>query len=160
MKSQKILRTTLFVIFFGIGAVTLAGAVLSDDLLTYYQNKQLLKDSESSVDKLQSLNSDYDVLLGQLQKDPNLLKRIAPALGAEDKKTDAVNPRLSADQLAVARAALAEQSPPDTDTAEIPRWLTRSCEPRRRIVLFIAGAFLIIISFVWFGSAKLPDQEK
>ena len=161
MKSQKILRTVLFVFFFGAGVITLAGVILSGDLLAYYQNKQLLKAAEVSVDKLKSLNADYDALIEQLEKDPNLLKRIAPAaLGAEGKDPDTINPRIKAEQLAAARRTLTEQVSPKPDTSQIPRWVSRCCEPRRRMILCIAGALLIIVSFVWFGSAKLPRPEK
>ena len=72
MKKQKVIRAILFVVFFSIGATTLTGAILCDDLLAYYQNKQILKTSRADADKLESLNTDYDVLLKQLHQDPNL----------------------------------------------------------------------------------------
>jgi len=157
MKKQKVIRAILFVIFFSIGAATLTGAILCDDLLTYYRNKQLLKTSRVTTDKLKSLNTDYDILLEQLQQDPNLAERIAPAaLGTESENADTINPFAKSEQLAAAGKALTKSPNQQLSVSEIPQWLTRCSEPRRRIVLFLAGAFLIIISFVWFGSTQSP----
>lgn len=161
MKKQKVIRAILFVIFFGFGAATLTGAILCDDLLTYYQNKHLLKTSQVTIDKLESLNTDYDVLLEQLQQDPNLAERIAPAaLGTESESADTINPAAHVEQLAAAGKALTKSPSQQLCVSEIPEWLTRCSEPRRRVALFLAGAFLIIISFVWFDSAKQLRVEK
>ncbi len=161
MKKQKVIRAILFVIFFGFGAAALTGAILCDDLLTYYQNKQFLKTSQVTTGKLESLNTDYDVLLEQLQRDPNLAERIAPAaLGTESESADTINPAAHVEQLVAAGKALTKSPSQDLSVSEIPEWLTRCSEPRRRVALFLAGAFLIIISFVWFDSAKQLRVEK
>lgn len=161
MKKQKVIRAILFVVFFSIGATALTGAILCDDLHAYYQNKLLLKTSQVAADKLESLNTDYDILLEQLQQDPNLAERIAPAtLGTESESADTINPSAKAEQLAAARKALTKSPNQQLSVSEIPEWLTRCSEPRRRIALFLAGAFLIIISFVWFDSAKQLRVEK
>ena len=70
MQRQNILRTLLFVVFFGIGTAALAGSILYDDLLGYYRNKQLLRSAEETLNKLESLNADYDALLKQLEERP------------------------------------------------------------------------------------------
>jgi len=111
MRSQYILRTFLFVVFFSVGAAALSSSILCGDLLQYYHNKQLLKAAEDSLNRLESLNTDYDVLLQQLQKDPNLIKRIAPAtLGIEQEGEDTIYPKVTPEQLDAARKALTEDS--------------------------------------------------
>jgi hypothetical protein len=141
----------LFVVFFSIGAVSLAISILCDDLVQYYRNKRQLTVTQRSLNKLEFLNADYDVLLDQLEKDPNLVKRLAPAtLGTEPEDANAVYPRATPEQLAAARQALT-QDPNDQSAAPmLPNWLTRCSEPSRRITLFIAGSFLILISFTCF----------
>ena len=67
MQRQNILRTLLFAVFFSIGTAALAGSILRDDLLRYYRNKQLLRSAEETLNKLESLNADYDALLKQLE---------------------------------------------------------------------------------------------
>ena len=151
MQSRNIIRMILFVVFFSIGAASLGISILCDDLVQYYRNKKLLTVTQQSLNKLESLNDDYDALLEQLEEDPNLVKRLAPAtLGTEPEDANAVYPRATPEQLAAARQAL-EQDPNDqSDSPTLPHWLTRCSEPRRRITLFIAGSFLVLISFTCF----------
>lgn len=145
----------------GIGAAALSGSILSDDLLRYYHNRQLLAAAEKTLTRLASLNADYDALLGRLQKDPNLFKRIATAtLGTEPENKDAVYPKATPEQLDAARKALgkkAEQQPPEP---MVPEWLARCSQPRQRIILFLAGAFLVLVSFIWFGPMREKNQEE
>ena len=158
---QSVIRTILFVLFFSGGAAALGGSILCDDLVRYYQNRQLLKAAQQYLDRLRSLNSDYDVLLRQLRADPNLLKRIAPAaLGTEPPDANAIYPRATARQLAAARKALAQAPNRNQTEPTMPRWLRRMREPQRRIILFFAGAGLILISFICFAPTKNPQMEQ
>jgi hypothetical protein len=152
----------LFVVFFSIGAASLAISILCDDLVQYYRNKGQLTVTQQANDRFKSWIEDYDVLLEQREKDPNLVKRLAPAiLGTEPEDANAVYPRATPEELAAARQALT-QDPNDQSTAPmLPKWLTRCSEPRRRITLFIAGSFLILISFTCFTpSRKSKVKEK
>ena len=154
-RSQNILRTLLFVIFFGIGTAALIAATLYDDLLGYYRNKQLLRSEEKTLNKLKSLNADYDALLKQLEENPSLLERVAPVtLGVEPNEPNTVYPKATAEQLDAARKVLAEDSKQQQSGAEIPDWIARCSEPSKRITLFSAGAFLILISFICFSPAN------
>jgi len=148
------IRTIFFILFFSIGTVSLGVSVLCEDLIQYYRNRQLARQAEQSLEKLKSLNTDYDVLLSTLAEDPNYIKRIAPAaIGFKNQDVNAINPRVEAEQLAAARIALTD---PQLATAEpvIPRWLSRCSEPARRMAIFFSGIALILISFVCFGSNK------
>ena len=80
MLAQKIIRAVLFVLFFGVGVASLSSSILCEDLAHYYQNKQYLKESQESLNRLRSLNTEYDVLLEKWEQDPNLVvKRVARA---------------------------------------------------------------------------------
>jgi len=160
MQRQNIIRTILFVLFFSGGAATLGGSILCDDLVQYYRNRHLLKAAQQYLDRLKSLNTDYDVLLNQLETDPNLVKRIAPAaLGTEPQDANTIYPRATAKQLAAARKALAEAPSRYQTEPTMPRWLTRCSEPRRRIMLFFAGAGLILTSFIYFAPVRDKPQK-
>jgi len=161
MQRRNFIRMILFVVFFSIGAASLGISILCDDLVQYYRNKRLLTVTQQSLNKLESLNADYDVLLKQLEKDPNLVKRLAPAtLGTEPEDANAVYPRATPEQLAAARQALT-QDPNDQSAAPmLPDWLTRCSEPRRRITLFIAGSFLILISFTCFTPTRQSQAKE
>ena len=152
MRKHNVLGMLFFAVFFSVGAAAVSGAVLYDDLLEYYTNRQLLRSAEESLRRLESLNADYDALLRQLWQDPNLVERIAPvAVGAERTQQDTVNPIVTPADLDAARRALTEDSGQGASEPVIPRWLSRCSQPRQRITLFLSGAFLILLSFMWFG---------
>jgi hypothetical protein len=152
MQGRKVIQAVFFFLFFSIGAASLSSSILCDDLIQYYQNKQFLREAQESLDRLESLNTDYDVLLERLEEDPNLvIDRLAPAtLGTESEDPNTVYPRATSRQLAAARKALMEESNQKPAEAAMPEWLRRSSEPRNRMLLFISGVVLVLISFVCF----------
>lgn len=157
MQSQGVLHFLFFVVFFSVGAATLGGAVLCDDLILYCHNQQLLGEAELSLERLESLNAEYDALLEQLENDPNLLRRIAPAtLGTQPEDPNAVYPKAKARELALARKALLDLTGDDKPKDPVPAWLQRCSEPSRKLGLFVAGAGLVLISLVFFT----PKQDK
>lgn len=153
------IRAILFVLFFSIGATALCSSILCDDLIQHYQRKEQLRQAQESLERLRSLNADYDVLLARLEEDPNLFKRLVPAtLGPDPNFHDpnTVYPRAQAEQLAAARRALMAEPNESTGVAAgttMPKWLSRISEPRRRTMLFISGVVLILVSFVSFRPA-------
>ncbi len=162
MQGQNVIRTLLFVVFFSIGAAAMGGSVLCDDLVRHYRNKHFLRQAERLTQRLDSLNADYYALLRQLEDDPNLIKRIAPAtIGADQNEPNTVYPRATAQELAAAKKALAEMAEQEPNEPVLPAWLARCSEPRLKTYLFISGAALILVSFVCFGRIKkLPDEEQ
>lgn len=162
MQRQDAIRTLSFVIFFSVGAAALYVSMCCDELVRYYRNKQMLKTMEESKSQLESLITDYEALLGRLEKEPDaLIERIAPAaIGSEPSDTNAIYPKVTAEQLAAAKKVLTEDAEQKSTEPAVPDWLERCSEPRRRIILFLAGAFLILVSFIWFGSAKQTRQKQ
>ena len=159
MQRHSILRFLVFVVFFSSGAAALGGAVLCDDFIQYCRNRQLIGEAQRAVHRLESLNTEYDVLLEQLESNPDLLKRIAPvALGAEPNDPNTVYPKARAKELALARRAVMDQADKDPAEATVPMWLQRCSDPPKRIVLFISGASLILISMVCFTAGE-REQE-
>jgi len=152
MHGRKVIQIVLFVLFFSIGAASLSSSILCDDLIQYYQNKQFLREAKESLDRLKSLNADYDVLLERLEEDPNMVvERLSPAtLGTKAVDANTVYPRARSRQLAAARKALMEESNGESAEAAMPQWLKRCSKPRSRILLFISGVVLVLISFVCF----------
>ena len=158
MRRQNIVRAFLFCVFFAVGAVVLSGSVLSDVLLSYYRGRHLLQAQRQHTEHLKSLITDYNVILTEFEKDPNFVKRIAPAtLGAEPDDANTIYPKATAEQLAAVRRILAQRADRKSTKPAVPGWLSRCSGPRRRIVLFFAGAVLILVSFVCFGPA--PRKE-
>jgi hypothetical protein len=159
MQRQGILYILLFVVFFSIGAAALGAAVLCDDFIQYCRNKSLLQEGETSIKRLESLNAEYDALLQELEKDPNLLQRIVPVtLGTEPNDPNTAYPKARSGELAIARKALLAQAEEEPAVPTIPVWLQRCSEPPKRITLFIAGASLVLISMVCFTSADTEED--
>jgi len=152
---QKIvtIRTLFFVLFFAFGAASLALSVLCEDLLQYYQNRQLALAAKQSLEKLKALNDDYNMLLAQLDEDSNIIKRLAPPHLHEQTDPNTIYPRATARQLAAARRALTDPNK-DSEEPVIPGWLSRCSEPLKRLALFISGIALILISFICFKPAS------
>jgi len=160
LRRQNIIRAFLFVVFFSIGAAALSASILFADLLRYYNNREMLKAEKELSTRLKSLNTDYYALLQQLRNDPNLINRIAiVTLGKKDNDANTIYPKATAEQLAAARKALTKETSREAETT-LPKWLTRCQEPRRRTILFFAGAGLILISFICFGSVREKKEEK
>jgi hypothetical protein len=158
---QNIIRALLFVVFFSIGAAALSGSILFADLLRYYNNRELLKAEKELSNRLKSLNADYDALLQQLRNDPNIIRRIAHVtLDKDDYDANTIYPEATAEQLAAAKKALTEETNAEPADTALPQWLTRCSEPRRRMILFFAGAGLILISFICFGSVREKNEEQ
>ena len=114
MQGQKIIRAVLFVLFFGVGAASLSSSILCEDLAQYYQNEQLLSTSQESLERLESLNTEYNEILEKWEQDPNLvIRRVARAtLGpealTEPQDPNTVYPRAPAELVEAARKILDE----------------------------------------------------
>jgi len=158
---QKVLQAVFFTVFFAVGAATVAVSVLSEDLLRYYRNRQLLQQAQKVLFRLEALNSDYDALLKELDSDPDLVKRLAPAaLGASYQDPNAVYPKARAAELAAARRALTKAAIEEPNEPAVPRWVERCNEHNKRTVLFICGAALVLIALVCFSPAGGGAQEQ
>ena len=163
MLRENILRTLLFIVFFSIGMGAFAFSIWVDELLLgRYELKRELASVERDNEILKKLISNYEAVLTQINSDPNIDKRIATAvLGIEpDVDANTIYPKVTAERLAAARKALEEDLGDKGVEPMMPDWLGRCSEPHRRILLFLSGAFLILISFVCFGSAKQAGQEQ
>lgn len=167
MQGQKIIRAVLFILFFGVGAASLSSSILCEDLAHYYQNKQLLRQSQESLNRLKSLNTEYGVLLEKWEQDPNfVVQRIAratfgPEGVSEPPDPNTVYPRATAELLTAARKVLNDEEKPSAMQQAgpvMPRWLERCRQRPSRITLFISGVVLILTSFVCFRPEKqIPE---
>ena len=157
---QGVFRFVVFCIFFAFGLSSLGLSIICGDLVSYYSYKGLLTASQTNIDKLKSLNDDYDALLSQLQQDPNLFNRIARVtFGTEPGDDQTISPRARPEELSAARSALAKKIAESADESRLPKWLLRIKQPQRRVALFLAGSVLIIISIIFFGPVSRPSES-
>ena len=144
----------MFILFFSIGASALGLSVLCDDLIRYYRNVQLREAAQKAKEKLETFNEDYGSLLENIEQDPNFIRRIAPAVsGSEYLDSNAAYPRATAQELAAARKIIGDPNEENTEPV-IPAWLSRCSDPQKRMILFVSGIVLMLISFVSFRPLK------
>jgi len=149
---QTTSRLVLFGVLFIIGATVVGVAALADDLILYYSHKQQLATAQRIVELLEKLNTDYDALLNQVQHDPNMLKRIAPAtLGTSPQEPNTAHPAARIEELLAARQTLFVAAPPAEEPSMVPPWLVRCSRPGHRFGLFLSGAGLVVVAFICFG---------
>ena len=153
VNKETIDRLIIFLIFFAAGLSVMMASLLFTDFYAYYQNKVLLAEAKRDVEKLKSLNDDYNDLLRQLRSDEQVGQRLAAAtFGVEPKQQGVAYPRETITQLAAARRVLMEETDRKAQKATVmPDWLERCKNPNKRLIVFIAGAALILIAFIYFG---------
>ena len=100
-------------------------SVLCGDLVKYYSNVQLTESAKKSIEKLETLNEHYGSIIENMEKDPNIYRRVAAAaMGSQYLEPNAVYPNAPARQLAAARKALEDPNEADIDAASrIKDWL-------------------------------------
>jgi len=151
MKFQGIKRTFCFIVFFSIGGAALSISLLGREVFLYVRSKGVLESAEEEQVQLEALNTDYDILLRQLETEPNIVNRIAPAiLGKNTAGGNSVLSKAESKHLELAREALAESAFGGTNCTK-SSWLQRCIDAKRRTILFLSGSFLILISLMWFG---------
>jgi hypothetical protein len=115
----------------------------------------LFRQAEERLKKLETLNADYDELLGRFEGDPCQLARLAPAtLGIEPDEPNTAYPRASANKLVAAKQALSEEPNGSAEDEATPEWLGLCCQWPRWHILFFCGAALVLISFIFFGQPR------
>jgi hypothetical protein len=157
---QNTVRLVLFAVVLTLGATVVCIAALCDDLVQYYADRQRLAEARQLVDLLEKLNADYDALLTQVQHDPDLLKRIAPAtLGTSPQDANTVHPDVRLEELMAARQALSVADEAPERPPLLPDWLARCSQPAQRLGLFLCGAGLVLVAFVYFRPQPCPPSS-
>ncbi|PKL49166.1 MAG: hypothetical protein CVV39_03375 [Planctomycetes bacterium HGW-Planctomycetes-1] len=150
-------RALFFSLFSAIGIFAVALAVLGPEWENLYKINAATEKMQQDNRQIEQIIEDHDVLIGKIHKDPNMLKRLAPEITSE-KIEDANLPdvQITAEMLEQAKAAI-EQVDSNENTKiseEVPAWLERTTLKSSRIILFAAGAGLVLVSFVCFNAKK------
>ena len=155
-KGIAFVRFVFFCIFFAIGAGAITLSMLVDPELTrYYRNISNLKQIERGNKRIAKLLTEYNAQIAHIEKDPNVLVNLRTiALGDAPTIDGAVLPRASEEQLAQAREALLQDLHSESDAPPIPIWVQRCTEPRNRKILFVSGAGLTLVTFIFFGTPR------
>lgn len=152
---HSFVKTTAFIVTFTIGSGAIGLCALCNDLLLYHHNRRGLALLEQDKDSLRSLNAVHDAVLERIDSDPNMIRRIAPAvLGLKPEDPNAYYPSAGSRELAAAKQTLSRHDRSKPSIPALPAWLVRVSEPRRRAALFLAGGVLVLVSFACFGMIR------
>ena len=152
-RNVAVLRFVFFCLFFAIGSGAMTLAILAGEINDYYRSKDLLAVTQRQIENIKNLTAQYDAQLRQIEKNPNTLSRLRQVtLGEKPHAEDTVFPRAS--ELDAAAAALFEDRQTPQLSPAVPRWPQRISHTKTRKALFLAGAILILLAFVFFGTQK------
>ena len=156
---MRLVRYLAFCVFSAIGISAIAVSILIEpELADYYRNKELLKENEAANEEIKSLISEYEAQIELIKKNPEVLERLKKVtLGEEKGDEGSVYPEITDSGLAQATAALFEDLKAHKTKPMVPQWIQRCREPDNRKVLFGAGAGLILVGFVFFGTTQQKD---
>jgi hypothetical protein len=151
-----IVRYVLFCLFFTVGAGAITLSILIDpEMTTYFQNRKMLAEIERQNAKINDLTEKYQVQIDLIQSNPDVLRRLERVTFGKALHT-AEDPAaaLTADNQALRKTAqsiLADlQEKPEEP--HLPQWFQRCQQPNTRTALFAAGAGLVLITFLFYGS--------
>ena len=158
---RNFLRIFLFMIFFGVGLGAVYISFICDELIVHYDNLRVLDEQEKTLGVLKSLIADYEYSLERIKNDPNYTARLGPrVLGADRPDSDTLYPELSEEQLEAAKRVLAKTSDGQGEKTVLPVWLLRCSEKYNRLILLVCGAFLVLISLIWFAWSGRAAEKK
>ena len=159
-KLEAILRLLLFVVCSAVGILSIALATLGHEWESLYDTKAAVIQTERNNVKIEQIIKDHEVLTGQIATDPNILAKIAPlTLGSDVNDPNERRANITAEMLDRAKAVLNSED----DAASLPQppiWLQRSTTDENRIILFVCGAGLVVVSFACFGKMKKNKSVK
>jgi hypothetical protein len=162
-KTQTVTRYIFFCIFFALGTTAMLAAIRADEIKDYYQSRDLLTQTQQSNKKIESMLTEYDRQFSYIDNDPNVLARLKPAvLGQQPQRYQTAFPVAPEKMIAKAKAALSDDQPIAPSDNSAPKWATRIAKPAVSKALFFAGAGLILVSFICFGTPgrkKLQQQK-
>ena len=149
--------TVKTVLAVGIGAIFLS--IKAADVYSLYESGSLLEQTGLANERLGNLNTEYDLQLQTIDNDPNIINRLKGIeLGQQPEREETVFPNAPDEIIAIAKEALRNDDNLKLAETAIPQWASRITEPKIRQGLFFAGAALVLISFVCFGTPTLKKQ--
>ncbi len=159
-KTQAFIRYIFFCIFFAIGIAAIFLSIKADEIFSLYESSSLHEQTVAANERLVNLNSEYDMQLETIENDPNIIVRLKGLeLGQQPQRKETVFPEAPDEIIAIAKEALRNDDNLKPAESAIPQWASRIAEPKVRSGLFFAGAALVLVSFVCFGTVSRKKRE-
>jgi len=144
-----------FCLFVTAGAGAMMLAILAEpELLNYYMSRRALNEVYAQNEKIKELTDQYNAQINLIEQEPNVLERIRVlAFNQPPQRLDTVFPRGDNQQLRQKTQVLFDMLEAKQNTPlPLPAWLSRCIQPKIRRSLFLAGAVLVMLTFIFYGS--------
>ncbi len=161
-KAASILRYLFFCIFFVLGASAITLSILSDEITQNYKNIENLNLIEENSEKLERLIKAYDLQIEQVMNDPEILKRLSRRIveGVGGGVGVGADPVATRQELRIATEILNPPSDPNEAVPLLRSYAERATKQHVKQGLFLSGAGLILIAFIFFGEPKQKKEEQ
>ncbi|MDH4203401.1 MAG: hypothetical protein OEV87_10980 [Phycisphaerae bacterium] len=148
------IRFILFAVFFLVGAGAIVLSILCEpELKDYYENRAHLIEIQEQNEKIKDLTQKYEAQIALIESEPNILKRLSPlTFGHKPQSPDTAFPQADNETLRNQTKKLLSQIQEKPSENPVPNWLNRVLDIKTRLALFVAGAGLILITFIFFTS--------
>ncbi|MEN8127590.1 MAG: hypothetical protein ABFR90_07260 [Planctomycetota bacterium] len=161
---QKFILTIRFIffsVFFLVGSGAIVLSILCNpELKEYYESHAYLAEIQQQNERIKSLTEKYEAQIALIESEPSILLRLSPlTFGRKPQAPDTVFPQADNETLRNQTEKLLSQIQENPTDDPLPYWLKRILEPRMRQGLFGAGAGLVLITFIYFGSNKEDDPK-
>lgn len=157
-----IIRFLWFCLFFSVGVGAMTLAILAEpELRDYYLSRRALDEVYAQNEKIKELTEQYIARIELIEQEPNVLERIrALAFNQPPHEKDTVFPRGDSQQMRRQTLELFEMLEAKQNVPPpVPDWLQRCIEPNIRRALFLAGAALAMLTFIFFGSPRRKAED-
>jgi hypothetical protein len=157
------IRFLWFCLFFTVGAGAMTLAILIEpELMNYYMSRRALQDIYAQNEQIKEMTDQYIARIQLIEQEPAVLDRIRVlAFNQPLEREDTVFPRGDNQHLRQKTQALFEMLEAKNNAGTpMPAWLQRCSQPNIRRALFLAGAALAMLTFIFFGSPRGVRQDK
>ena len=155
-------RALFFIIFSSAGIIATGLSILIPEYDRLYELRETLAEVQQSNKMIAQLIIDHEELISHIRSDPNMLQKLGPVtLGQSINDSNVPFAKVTSEKLKMAKEVLTSDSIADnTISPTRPRWLIRCSTRHYRMILFIAGAGLIIVSFACFCKRTETKKKK
>lgn len=159
MRNQTLMRTVLFITAYTAGLAAVVGSILADDILEHFQLRIRISRIRQANEQLREISENYQNLIELIENDPAVLSRLDILdRGTEPNDPNSPIPPLNTDQLNKAREVLDNMDRKNALEPQMPARVMRLTDSRVRLILFLCGAALTLLSFTCFRNVNGPDN--
>lgn len=161
-KLGLLIRYLVFCVFFGAGtAAMVLSFLVRTEVTDYFQSRAMLEKTSRDNQKILDMIDQYKSQISLIERDPNVLIRLQQiTLGQTPTQQDTVYPVDYNPQLAAMARKVMDESNPADPNEQLPVWVTRTIQPRYRTSLFLCGAGLILLAFMFFSGAREAKPKR